>query len=100
MNITELDWIAVKGKKEGVKIYTILENQGIPFQSAVFSVHSEFLNQYRMQNWDKAISTADVLMKHNKELIHYYEMMIERIGELRKSNLPPDWDGVFRATSK
>jgi adenylate cyclase len=96
----ELDCIAVKGKKQGVKIYTILENQGIPSQSAVFSVHSEFLNQYRMQNWDKAISTAEVLMKHNKELIHYYEMMIERIEELRKSNLPPDWDGVFRATSK
>jgi adenylate cyclase len=96
----ELDCIAVKGKKQGVNIYTILENQGIPFQSAVFSVHSEFLNQYRLQNWDKAISTAEVLMKHNKELIHYYEMMIERIEELRKSNLPPDWDGVFRATSK
>lgn len=96
----ELDCIAVKGKKQGVNIYTILENQGVPFQSAVFSVHSEFLNQYRMQNWDKAISTADVLMKHNKELTDYYEMMIERIGELRKSNLPPDWDGVFRATSK
>ena len=96
----ELDCIAVKGKKQGVNIYTILENQGMPIQSAVFSVHSEFLNQYRMQNWDKAISTADVLMKHNKELIQYYEMMIERIGELRKSNLPPDWDGVFRATSK
>ena len=96
----ELDCIAVKGKKQGVNIYTILENQGMPIQSAVFSVHSEFLNQYRMQNWDKAISTAEVLMKHNKELIQYYEMMIERIEELRKSNLPPDWDGVFRATSK
>ena len=100
MNMTELDCIAVKGKKEGVKIYTVLENQGMPFLGAVFSVHSEFLNQYRMQNWDKAISTAEVLMKHNKDLIQYYEMMIERIGELRKSNLPPDWDGVFRATSK
>lgn len=96
----ELDCIAVKGKKQGVNIYTILENQGMPIQSAVFSVHSEFLNQYRMQNWDKAISTAEVLMKHNKELIQYYEMMVERIEELRKSNLPPDWDGVFRATSK
>jgi hypothetical protein len=48
----------------------------------------------------KKVRTADVLMKHNKELVQYYEMMIERIGELRKSNLPPDWDGVFRATSK
>jgi adenylate cyclase len=96
----ELDCIAVKGKKEGVKIYTIMENQGISFQSAVFSVHSEFLNQYRAQSWDKAISTADVLMKHNKELIHYYEMMIERIEGLRNSNLDESWDGVFKATSK
>jgi adenylate cyclase len=96
----ELDCIAVKGKKQGVQIYTILENQEIPFQSAVFSVHSEFLNQYRAQSWDKAISTADVLMKHNKELIHYYEMMIERIEGLRNSNLDESWDGVFRATSK
>ena len=96
----ELDCIAVKGKKEGVKIYTIMENQGISFQSAVFSVHSEFLNQYRAQSWDKAISTADVLMKHNKELIYYYEMMIERIEGLRNSNLDENWDGVYRATSK
>jgi adenylate cyclase len=96
----ELDCIAVKGKKEGVKIYTIMENQGISFQSAVFSVHSGFLNQYRAQSWDKAISTADVLMKHNKELIHYYEMMIERIEGLRNSNLDENWDGVYRATSK
>ena len=96
----ELDCIAVKGKKEGVKIYTIMENQEISFQSAVFSVHSEFLNQYRAQSWDKAISTADVLMKHNKELIHYYEMMIERIEGLRNSNLDENWDGVFKATSK
>ena len=100
MNIIELDCIAVKGKKEGVKIYTILENQDIPLQSAVLSVHSEFLNQYRAQSWDKAISTANVLMKHNKELIQYYEMMIERIEGLRNSNLDENWDGVFRATSK
>ena len=30
----------------------------------------------------------------------YYDMMIERIGELRESNLSSDWDGVYRATSK
>ncbi len=100
MNIIELDCIAVKGKKQGVQIYTILENQDIPFQSAVFSVHSEFLNQYRAQKWDKAISTADVLMKHNKELVQYYEMMIERIEGLRNENLDESWDGIYRATSK
>ena len=100
MNIIELDCIAVKGKKEGVQIYTILENQEISSRSVISSVHSEFLNQYRAQNWDKAISTANVLMKHNKELVQYYEMMIERIEGLRNSNLDESWDGVFRATSK
>jgi adenylate cyclase len=96
----ELDCIAVKGKKQGVQIYTILENQEISSRSVIPSVHSEFLNQYRAQNWDKAISTANVLMKHNKELVQYYEMMIERIEGLRNSNLDENWDGVFRATSK
>jgi adenylate cyclase len=100
MNIIELDCIAVKGKKEGVKIYTILENQERILSSAVGTVHSEFLNQYRTQSWDKAISTANVLMKHNKELVQYYEMMIERIEGLRNENLDESWDGVFRATSK
>ena len=35
----------------------------------------------------KKVRTADVLMKHNKELVQYYEMMIERIEGLRNSNL-------------
>jgi hypothetical protein len=31
---------------------------------------------------------------------HFYDIMIERIGELRESNLPNNWNGVPRATSK
>ena len=53
-----------------------------------------------MQRWDSAISYANELMTQNKEMKKYYEMMIERILELRSSNLDKDWDGVFRATSK
>jgi hypothetical protein len=34
------------------------------------------------------------------ELTEYYIMMEERIAELREANLPKDWDGVYRATSK
>jgi adenylate cyclase len=96
----ELDCIAVKGKKQGVQIYTILENQEISSRSVIPSVHSEFLNQYRAQNWDKAISTANVLMKHNKELVQYYEMMIERIEYFQANDPGKGWDGIYRATSK
>ena len=31
---------------------------------------------------------------------HYYEAILERIKELQDADLPKDWDGVFRATSK
>jgi adenylate cyclase len=97
----ELDCIAVKGKKEGVRIYTILENNlSNTSHGVVISGHVAFLNDYRMQRWDNAISHANELMKQNKEMKKYYEMMIERIGELREQNLDKDWDGVFRATSK
>ena len=30
----------------------------------------------------------------------YYDMMSERITEFKKNPPPPDWDGVFVATSK
>lgn len=97
----ELDCIAVKGKKEGVRIYTLLENKlSESAYGIIISGHYAFLNDYRMQRWDNAISHAKELMYQNKELKKYYEMMIERIGELRTQNLDKDWDGVYRATSK
>lgn len=97
----ELDCIAVKGKKDGARIYTVLENKLSESQyNTVVSGHFAFLNDYRMQRWDGAISHANELMTQNKEMKKYYEMMIERILELRNSNLDKDWDGVFRATSK
>lgn len=97
----ELDSIAVKGKKEGVRIYTVLEkNLNESQYNTVVSGHVAFLNDYRMQRWNGAISHANELMTQNKELKKYYEMMIDRMEELRNSNLDKNWDGVFRATSK
>ena len=54
---------------------------------------------------DSAYDTVDELIspelkKHNPELKKYYEAMLERIIDLQTANLPADWDGVFRATSK
>jgi len=97
----ELDIIAVKGKKEGVRIFTVLEhNLGVAEKLHVLASHHAFLHDYRSQKWDNAIGYAKELMKYNKELKKYYEMMIERIEELRNSNLDSSWDGVYRATSK
>jgi adenylate cyclase len=96
----ELDCIAVKGKKEGVKIYTVLENKIPDNPVEVMRMHEAFLITYREQKWVDAIALSESLKKYNPELKKYYEMMQERIQELKQSNLPADWDGVYRATSK
>lgn len=96
----ELDCIAVKGKKDGVKIYTVLENDLSNKKEFIKKEHEAFLINYRLQKWEQAVLLAQSLMKYNKELKKYYEMMIDRINELKNQGLKVDWDGVYRATSK
>ena len=87
--VIELDNIAVKGKKEGVKIYTIGET--------VKYKHEEYLKEYYRGSWDKAIKWANELVNDDSVTIkQYYMNMIERMEE----GLPANWDGTFRATSK
>lgn len=96
--IVELDTIAVKGKKEGVKIYTTLD--WADYNKGFVETHKEFLKYYYEGNWKSAMSYAKGLQHcFNNELEHYYEMMMERIEEYKKTP-PKDWDGVYRATSK
>jgi adenylate cyclase len=88
-NVIELDNIAVKGKKEGVRIYTIGETQK--------ERHQEFLDLYYSGDWKKAIFVATTLMNDDTVSIKdYYVNMIERLEEGK----PDNWDGTYRATSK
>jgi len=98
----ELDCIAVKGKKEGLNIFTTLgriDELNIP-QSDI-QMHVAMLQLYRQQKFDTAIKFCNDLMgRFNGLMDHYYELWIERCEEMKNANLPEDWDGVFRATSK
>lgn len=99
----ELDCIAVKGKTEGVNIYTVLETDANSMAEylSVREHHDLMLDYYREQKWASALYTIDNLKgEFDGKMDQYYDMMIERIGELREANLPTDWDGVYRATSK
>jgi adenylate cyclase len=100
----ELDCIAVKGKKEGVNIFTVLETDaGAMVDYLSTREHHDLMLQcYREQKWASAIKLINDNLKgeFDGQMDHYYDLWLERIGEMKNAKLPKDWDGVFRATSK
>ena len=90
----ELDVIAVKGKSEGVRIHTIVNNNKSLLN------HEAFLQSYRSKSWDAAIKHAKFCKRAIPRLSGYYDMMIERIQYLEEHPPGENWDTVFRATSK
>jgi adenylate cyclase len=85
--VVELDCIAVKGKKEGVKIYTLAPPN---------ELHDTWLDLYYRGQWNKALLLIPQLKNVTPELEHYYDNMAERLRE----GVPSNWDGTYRATSK
>jgi adenylate cyclase len=100
-----LDCIAVKGKKDGVNIFTVFYNPTTPEEwgnwTGAREQHNQMLVHYRSQEWKKAINLVNELKgSFGGQMDHYYDLWLERIEDMRNANLPADWDGVFRATSK
>ena len=94
--VVELDLIAVKGKTEPARIYTIFDVA----DGAGELLHKKFLDFYRQGNWDAALNLIKDLKRcWNEELNAYYSMMEQRIHNL-KIEEPYEWDGIYRATSK
>jgi adenylate cyclase len=88
-DVIEMDNIAVKGKTEGVRVYTIGKTVGY--------MHDEFLKNYYRGSWKEAKRWAVMMINNDDVTIKdYYHKMIERIDD----GIPPEWDGVYRATSK
>ena len=99
-----LDCIAVKGKTIGVNIFTVFympdETVKIKWNTAR-DMHNGMLTYYKQQKWDDAIELCKTLTgEFDGNMDHYYELWIERIADMRSRDLPKDWDGTFRATSK
>jgi adenylate cyclase len=99
----ELDCIAVKGKVVGLNIYTplILHAGNHGDYEMGHLEHDAMLQCYREQKFDDAIMMCQNLRgEFDGQMDQYYELWIERCLEMKKSRLPKDWDGIYRATSK
>ena len=101
--VLELDKIAVKGKRVGVTIYTVLEMY--PGAHGEYEMgrsgHEEMLVAYRKRHFEHAIFLCDTLTgEFDGQMDGYYEAWKDRCREMKLAKLPPDWDGTFTATSK
>lgn len=85
--VAELDCIAVKGKTEGVRIYTL---------AAETDLHREFIKLYYAGEWKKAQALIPGCKRACPDLEAYYEAMDERLA----TGKPSDWMGTYKATSK
>ena len=112
----EIDLIRVKGKKQAVKIFTLLGDNDLaahPSYAALLTNHSEMLVAYRAAQWDEAerkLNEAEIaaqalyaiaeLSAPVPTLHGLYGLYRMRIEEYRQTPPPADWDGVYVATFK
>ena len=98
--ILELDNIAVKGKTVGVQINTVIDSKSATTLSA--QRHHEVMHaKYRDQDFEAVMAYCKSLQSEFGGVMKdYYEMWSQRCEDLMQQDLPVNWDGVFRATSK
>lgn len=96
----KLDDLAVKGKKIGLPIYTVLDDAKLEWNEPK-KKHDYMLVQYKKKDFKEAILMCEQLKgAFDGKMDGYYDMWIERCEYMTKIPLPDNWDGIYRATSK
>jgi adenylate cyclase len=97
--LIELDLVAVKGKKNAVRIFTLPPH---PVEAQQYlDRHAALLAAYRRRDWDAALNLLeDPVLAAEQDMAPVYGLFRERIEQLRVEGLPTDWDGVFVAHEK
>jgi adenylate cyclase len=96
----ELDELAVKGKTVGLRIYTVLDDIGERYEASR-KKHNYMLSLYREKRFYEAIYECKKLKGHfDKRMDDYYDIWMERCEYMKTQDLPDNWDGIFRATTK
>ncbi len=97
----QVDKVMVKGKDQPVRIYQPLcrdSEASAELKQQVDDYHVAY-QQYLQQQWDAA--EAGFRRLHDQDSDTYlYSLYLERIATLRQQQLPPDWDGSYRYTTK
>ncbi len=102
----EMDYIQVKGKTEGIRIFTLLGDKTMADDTnfhAFKAAHNDIITLYRDQKWQETrthITSAREQCMPFFDMGHFYDLLEERVKEFETSPPGADWDGVYIATSK
>jgi adenylate cyclase len=99
----ELDLIAVKGKAEAVRIYTLLGAADVaatPAYQELHRSHAAMLAAYRGRRWAEARALIAACRRIDPTLDALYDLYETRMSVFETISPPPDWDGVHIAESK
>ncbi len=98
--LIEVDLVAVKGKSEAGRVYTLPPEQQIE-EDQFSDQHSALLGAYRRQDWAAALRLLDdgrLLAAHH--LAPVYDLYRRRIAQFQIEAPPTNWNGVFTAEEK
>ena len=96
----EIDLLTVKGKRQPVRIYEVLQELKKAGEKLreIKKYFEGGLSLYRKQLWAEAQKAFRFLVQRYQD--EASEVFLRRIELFRKSPPPEDWDGVFNLTVK
>jgi adenylate cyclase len=96
--LIEIDLVAVKGKTQAVRVYT-LPLERIEDEQLIIR-HSALLKAYRQQDWASARAAIADCRRYDAGLAQLYDLYDARIGFYAANPPGCAWDGVFVASDK
>jgi adenylate cyclase len=101
--VLELDEVRVKGRDTPLRIFTLVGDAQLAATAAfqqLREVHSTLLAAYRRRDWPAAHVALSFCRPLAPSLAALYDVYEQRIAEFEIAPPPPDWDGVYVATTK
>jgi adenylate cyclase len=96
-----LDNVAVKGKKQGIRIYQLvgIEGEDLPDETLLCRSFAKGFQAYLRQEWDKALEIFTLIRQKYPD-DKPTELYIQRCTGYRQTPPGKDWDGIYRLKTK
>ena len=99
----ELDLVAVKGRREAVRVFALMGGEETRAGNAFRRLHArnrDMIDAYRAREWGRAMEALRACRGIGGGPPELYDLYEARIRHYLRFPPPPDWNGVFVATNK